>query len=175
MGRHPNDLDDRWGGPDLTRTKITWKKNIANVGASTPLTKDDEFRMVWTVSTIRGWPTNNVVWDPINLINGRDFLAETVTYDAVLIHSVFHTHPNLMSAAEERLLKDKEVSRLHIEQGIEIWKKRLISTGARIIVAIDSYPLSMSGWQLGDLDGYAMDRVTYPRATTWKKESAPRL
>ena len=143
------------------RSEKRGRMKIAMVGASDPLTFDDRMRL--DVASIHiGHATDDL--DIINLNNGRDFLIERRRYDAVILHSIFHSNrPYAMKLALRT--GGTNSSLVH---SIERWRKRLVSTHARVIVVWELLPAALSGWNLGDLPQY---RTKYRdhRITVYKR------
>jgi hypothetical protein len=73
---------------------------------------------------------------------------ETDVYDIVIVHSVLSTgvRSDLMPREKELLTSP--------DHDLEIWRNRLVSTGAKYIVVCEGQPYTLSGWELGDLPGY---------------------
>lgn len=125
---------------------------IAHVGASKPKTQEDTCRWVVVLSRLAkrdGFP-NGVREDTINLEYGRDFLAERKRYDGVIVHSVFNP--------KVRARKTQKFPRLRISplHSLKAWRSRLVSTNALWIAVCEGQPLTLNGWELGTLPGYAI-------------------
>ena len=122
-------------------------KKLAMVGANSPPTFNDQMGL-W-VAQQEGWLPEFTEVDRINLEDGRDFLAEDHKYVAVILHSIFHAHPEYIKLALEK--NDKGISPLHT---VEKWRERLILTEASKIIVWEMRSFSLSGWQLSELEGY---------------------
>lgn len=142
---------------------------IAQVGASIPPTADDGFRTVEGLVSIAEFiQLKDVISEPINLEYGRDFLAERHKYDAVIVHSVFHTRPDFMRFVKsDPQFRAQQVSPLHT---VEKWRKRLAATGAKVIVLFELLPMSLSGWQVSEIPGYRIHKRD-GRITVYRKLS----
>jgi hypothetical protein len=101
-------------------------------------------------------------FDPVNLVDGRDFLMETDVYDVVIVHSVLSTgvRTDLMPKGRELLTSP--------DHDVAIWRNRLVSTGAKYIVVCEGQPYTLSGWELGDLPGYTVIKMD-TRLAVYKK------
>jgi hypothetical protein len=89
-------------------------------------------------------------YDPIDLVEGRDFLKETTRYDAVVLQYVFRSqNPDPKS--------DPSGAAFTIGSPLSTWsnwRKRLIASGARVIFA-HGRGSEVSGVFLKHIDGYA--------------------
>jgi hypothetical protein len=83
--------------------------------------------------------------DYIALDDGRDFLAEDLQYDAVILHHLYQ-HPGQGHAGVHG------TSSLHTPQQ---WRERLAACGARFILAYGG-STEVSGGYLEDIPGYTM-------------------
>jgi hypothetical protein len=143
------------------------KKRVAMVGAHDPATLDDCMRLA--SAQTHGWVGGfrDEELDLINLDYGRDFLKERKRYEAVIVHSVFHSNQTF-SGYREQTAKLKELyprCRQSPVHTVENWRRRLAATGAASIVVWEMIPCALSGWQLSLLDGYRIahrdHRVTH--------------
>lgn len=122
---------------------------VAQVGMHRPATAEDVRRIAMAIELVGDVMAQEP--DPVNLAYGRDFLRERERYDAVIVHSVFHTHDTYMKHAKKLPSMKDQISPHH---SIGRWRRRLASTGARVIVVFETIPLSLNGWQLEKLRGY---------------------
>lgn len=127
--------------------------NVAHVGAFKKRSEDDVGRTIEAITRVgkydrEMWHGRRSVHDVINLKDGRDFLKETRRYDLVITHSIFH--PKVVQIPK-RVCKELLLSERHSEEN---WRRRLVSTGAAYLVICEGQPMSLSGWHLGDIDGY---------------------
>lgn len=135
--------------------------HIAHVGAERPLTFDDRFRRLRAMTVI-GQPTAAWVEDVVNLLYGRDFLVEHTMYDVVILHSIFHTNhaTSLAATVADAVLAGPANAIIpispHHTVDLESWRARLVETGAKHIIVFESQPMSLSGWNLGELEGYCI-------------------
>lgn len=142
---------------------------IGQVGMSRKPTVGDVARICQTIEILGPeWPRPpeaRFKFDIVNMDYGRDFLQESKRYQIVLVHSVFHANDNFMGGMREYWEEKRLpwlVSRFHT---LDKWRERLVGTRAGHILVFESVPMSLNGWQLGDLNGYAIERrdarVTY--------------
>lgn len=131
---------------------------IAMVGAFQPPSDADYRRLAWSIEAGLDprlfWPKSQSAWDNmdiVNLIYGRDFLAETKTYDAVVLHSLYHTENFVHHHVGTK--KTTALSALHSE---EHWNCRLRDSGAKLIFVWHDQPFSLQGWHIGEIEGYRM-------------------
>lgn len=131
---------------------------VAHVGLSMPPTTSDLWR---TVEAVKALP--RATWESFDVINiaenGRDFLAESETYDVVLVHSVLD--PKWASSIGNH--SGPAAIQVSPLDSYEAWRDRLLATRARWIVVFEgartssgqyeSLPGCLSGWHL-DLPGY---------------------
>lgn len=129
-------------------------KVVAHVGRNTPMTMTDR----WRTDDARAFGEIDASWeeDVIDLLDGRDFLAEDRRYDAVVIHSVFHSNDEHELAGTIRSsnmfnLMPIPISPLH---SIERWRERLLATGAAKILVFTTWPRSLDAESIGELPGY---------------------
>lgn len=124
---------------------------VAHVGAFKRKSQADQSRHVAAVAKIvehdRNYFQDGIAEDIINLSYGRDFLREGKHYDVVIVHSVLSPKVRVPSKMCPRL----QVSPDHT---FKTWKKRLVSTGSKYISICEGQPVTMNGWELGDLPGY---------------------
>lgn len=130
-------------------------KTIAHVGWDG--SDQDQCRVLdveeWLIANRDISLKNDSEHDYINLINGRDFLAETKTYDIVILHFIFRGHRK--QAGQLRSFwwdhfADFNVSEL---QSWENWRKRLASSSAMFIFPFGT-TTEISGSYLVDVPGY---------------------
>lgn len=108
--------------------------------------------------------------DIVNLEYGRDFLTEVWTYDIVLVHSVYaFGSPGAPSKYD--LCK---TSTFHTP---ERWRQRLAATKAEYILVAEMTQMCMSGYFIGELEGYKMleqvrsSKHSHPDSfTVWQRE-----
>lgn len=137
--------------------------NVAHVGAYRRFSKDDQMRKICAIgqmALIEGnrW-LNRARHIVINLCYGEDFLNpkpyQLQKFDAVVVHSIFysrlvHGHPNYRRERRDRV-GFKATSSEHTPEN---WNARLVQTGAKFIFVFETYPFSLSGWHIWDLEGY---------------------
>lgn len=134
---------------------------VAQVGQSRPPTISD----LWRTSEARDTLPAAARWrvqdeETINIAaNGRDFLAESDTYDLVLVHSVLD--PKWATPIREG--GGPAAGQVSPLDSYDAWRDRLLATGARWIVifegsraqdgSYESLPGCLNGWGI-DLPGY---------------------
>ena len=137
---------------------------VAQVGAYKRFSDEDSCRNVTALAAImqldpsfKGEPQHDV----INLLYGRDFLTEKEAYDLVILHSIF-LKPNKW----EKILAEKGLPNIKNPQlnlspvdSLKRWRKKLASTNAEFIVVCEGQPNALSGWQLGQIEGYEILRM----------------
>lgn len=130
---------------------------IAEVGAFKRRSQEDVSRriasMIEIVETDPDFATRKKKFEAINLVDGRDFLQEDDTYDMVIVHSVLSPslgRVTIPGSEDELMVSD--------DHTVEAWKERLISTGAKYIVVCEGQPYTLSGYELGDLPGYNLQK-----------------
>lgn len=138
--------------PESERDKAD-KLLVAEVGAFKRPSQEDTSRRLAALIEIMEIDAPFIItqkkFDAINLVDGRDFLRETYTYDVVIVHSVLSPGVRIRGARNKELLTSPD-------HDIEVWRNRLISTGAKYIVVCEGQPYTLSGWELGDLPGYTV-------------------
>ena len=126
---------------------------IAQVGAYKKFSDADSCRhthcAVWLLNNDKEFDKVKFTHDAVNLKYKRDFLKEDKHYDIVIVHSIFYVGDN---DASRKQFRDKAmISENHTR---DHWRIRLIGTGAAYIFICEGQPFSLSGWQLGAIDGY---------------------
>jgi hypothetical protein len=127
-------------------------RSIAHVGAFKRFSEADQGRTVFAVAAVMKYDREFIKErrenDIINLCYGRDFLTETFKYDMVILHSIlFRRYEYLQNVTDRELLTSPH-------NDIEHWRARLTDTDAKFIVVCEYLPATLSGWNLGQLDGY---------------------
>lgn len=130
---------------------------VAEVGAFKRRSREDRIRRTAALMEILEldpeFAAQTKKFDAINLVDGRDFLREKNAYDIVIVHSVlspslgptnFKDHPELMTSPHHT---------------VKAWRKRLAGTGAKYIVVAEGQPHTLSGYELGELPGYAIEKM----------------
>lgn len=92
-----------------------------------------------------------------DLTQGKDFLLDKGRYDIVALHYLFGPPPNYSLLPGNEFLVSPH-------QNKENWRKRLLETGAEVIVTFGSFT-EVSYFYLGDLPGY--DVKTYKLPGVW--------
>ncbi|KKL93626.1 hypothetical protein LCGC14_1872800 [marine sediment metagenome] len=131
---------------------------FGQIGADSPFTDEDRTRMATAMIAIleAGGGTNGAEHDVVNLAYGRDFLTENKRYDVVIVHSVFDSDPAMRDAFGASVFPATRCSPQH---SYETWRRRLVDTGAEWIVVCEGQPCCLSGWQIGELEGYERLRL----------------
>jgi hypothetical protein len=127
---------------------------IAHVGAYKKFSDADRAR--WTACCT--WIAINTtlkfrkppICDIINLIYKRDFLKKTGQYDIVVVHSILDFGYPAWEERTETLTSP--------DHSIEKWHERLIQAQAKLIFICEGQPITMSGWKLGEIEGYVIKR-----------------
>jgi hypothetical protein len=117
--------------------------NIAHVGAYKRFSDADGNRTATVMLHLLKHGFNNrgkIYHDVINLKYGRDFLAENIQYDLIILHSIFQY--------------DNEDNSSHHNN--ENWRIKLSQSGAKFIAICEGQPCTLSGWQIGEIPGYAI-------------------
>lgn len=134
---------------------------VAHVGAERPYTQQDRFRRLQAMALVGPQSWNDAEEDLVNLLYGRDFLVEQETYDIVLVHSVFHTNhpPSLQATINDavRVGPAQAIVPISPKHSLDAWRGRLVGTQAGHLLVFESQTLSLSAWNLGDLQGYALE------------------
>jgi len=136
-------------------------KVVAQVGAFKRDSPEDTGRKLtmlrWLVQNRSSERSADGKWthDIINLKYGRDFLLEAREYDIVVVHCVFHPGDiyEMDPIVLPHVLRDAKMSPVHT---VERWRKRLERTQAKYIFIFAEQQGSLSGWHLGELDGYTI-------------------
>lgn len=135
---------------------------VAQVGAYKPMGMDDNVRWImaarWLLEhdTIFGTSQfGRPVNDIINLIYERDFLQEKHKYDIVLLHSLFDPKMDGIKVS----FVDRAMCGVSDKHSLETWHKRFVSSEAKYIFVFESYPMSLSGWSLGQIPGYVQAHI----------------
>lgn len=127
---------------------------IAEVGAFKRRSSEDTSRrmasMIEILEIDPDFTYREKKFEAINLVDGRDFLRETDTYDMVVLHSILSPSVKLTRVRDNRDLMTSP------DHTVEIWRNRLVSTGAKYIVACTGQPYSLGRWELGELPGYTV-------------------
>lgn len=127
---------------------------VAEVGAFKRLSPEDRIRRTAALIAIleidQDFAALKKTFEAINLVDGRDFLEDTDTYDIVIVHSVLS--PQVNRAHMPTHIKPELMTSPHHD--IQNWKNRLVSTEAKYIVVCEGQPYTLSGWELGKLPGY---------------------
>jgi hypothetical protein len=138
--------------------------SICHVGAFAPMEMDDLMRVGAARAACEAagveWSTANKL-DIVNLFYGRDFLSEPYKYDAVVLHSIFHTDWDDAREVSKRSIAKNgphvarvmPVSPVHTP---DMWRTRLVGTGARFIFAFSGIPMCLDGWALSHISGYRL-------------------
>jgi hypothetical protein len=125
---------------------------VAEVGAFKRRSREDVIRRTAALIEILEldpeFASRKKQFEVINLFEGRDFLRETDTYDMVIVHSVLSPSVGLT-----RFKGNKELM-TSPDHTVEVWRNRLVSTGAKYIVVCEGQPYTLSGRELGELPGY---------------------
>lgn len=131
---------------------------VAQVGSFKRRSSDDSIRWMRTVTWLLHHESEimsktKFKHDVVNLKYGRDFLREEMKYDIVLLHSIFDPGPRPSAVGAVNISKWKEtlISTVHND---ERWRWRLVNTEAEYIFIWETYPMSINGWAIGELQGY---------------------
>ena len=127
---------------------------IAQVGAFKRFSEGDLARMshflFWLSENDKEFFRKKPEHDIVNLKYKRDFLDEKIKYDAVILHSVFHS-----DRFNHKFVRNGNVlTQISEKHTLDAWRNRLVDTAAYYILAFEGQPCSLSGWQLNDLIGY---------------------
>jgi hypothetical protein len=149
-------LESQFGGASLGASARGQRAiEIAEVGAFKRPSREDKIRRTAALIAVTevdpDFTGHAKKFDAINLVDGRDFLAEDDTYDMVVVHSVLS--PGVKVPKEMKLHPELMVSDTH---DVEAWRDRLVATGAKYIVVCEGQPHTMSGYELGRLPGYEL-------------------
>lgn len=126
---------------------------VAEVGAFKRRSREDTIRRTAALIEIfkldPEFTARKKKFETINLVDGRDFLTETGTYDLVILHSILSPMLplNLSPFVEDEC-------RVSMHHDIDTWRDRLEETRAAYIVVAEGQPYTLSGRELGDLPGY---------------------
>jgi hypothetical protein len=127
---------------------------IAEVGAFKRRSREDASRRMAALMEIfeidPDFTYQTKKFEAINLVDGRDFLRETATYDMVIVHSILSPSVGLTRMRDNRELMTSP------DHSVEVWRNRLVSTGAKYIVLCTGQPYSLGRWDLGELPGYTV-------------------
>lgn len=88
--------------------------------------------------------------DLLDLNTGRDFLTETLKYEVVILHYIYHREHNSSLPAEKQ-------STQHTTQA---WRKRLVTANAQCIIAYGGGN-EVTGYYMGAIDGYEYELVSH--------------
>lgn len=109
--------------------------------------------------------------DIINLCYGRDFLAESIKYEMVFLHTLFHSVGyDTRSSGWANKNEVMHVSPLHT---VEAFKKRLIETEAKTIVVCDEQPFSLGSYALGSFEDYGLIVCDVGNLSIYQKGANP--
>jgi hypothetical protein len=126
--------------------------SIGHVGAYKRFSQADQGRHIhcvaWLLRNDRDF-LSQTKWkhDSINLKYNRDFLKEDLCYDIVIVHSIFHTEWPVVK-------KYRDKAKISVKHTIDNWRQRLISTSATYLFICEGQPFSLSGYNLGVINGY---------------------
>ena len=134
--------------------KLSTPCRIAYVGAGEPFTRDDNLDAaavsVWLVDHGVVLPSERE-HDVVNLVSGRDFLAEHRQYDLVILHNLFDPSKPDGMIAVEKIVPEKHASPIH---SVAQWRRRLVEAKASYIFVFECRANVFSGAVLGAVPGY---------------------
>jgi hypothetical protein len=140
------------GGGSRQMRRAPAPLTVAEVGAFKRQSREDQIRrtaaMIEILELDPDFAAGSKKFEAINLVDGRDFLREVATYDMVILHSILSPSVGLT-----RFKGNKELM-TSPDHTVEVWRNRLVSTGAKYIVVCEGQPYTLSGRELGDLPGY---------------------
>ena len=139
-----------------TRSKV--KFSIAHVGANKRFTNEDQCRLVHALSRLIHYDyefaklnaDERIHHEIINLRYGDDYLKDHRVFEVVVLHSIFHPGDRFADVGGLKHVA-VQLSPLH---SLYKWREKLRSSGARYIGVCEGAPVTLNGWQIGDLDGY---------------------
>lgn len=148
-------LWSKFEGASLGARRPPASITIAEVGAFKRPSREDQIRrtaaMIEVLELDPDFAGRKKRFEAINLADGRDFLRETGTYDMVIVHSVLSPSVGLRQSRSKELMTSPDHT-------VEVWRNRLVSTGAKYIVVCEGQPYTLSGRELGELLGYDVQK-----------------
>ena len=91
----------------------------------------------------------------VDLGSGRDFLAESATYDVVILQHLFRFPPGHPLSATDVASSTREAIATSDSSSVENWQARLVSTGASLIFVFGG-PTEVSAQYLNPIAGYTL-------------------